>query len=777
MASAPKNELALPLAADQPPTCHEIMQDVLRRERGVRGLRLDQAAGVLHVTYDPARVSPKRVERLARQLGLRLEERYGQCSMRLHGMRCAECAGAAERTLRGVPGVVHSQVNPTAGVIGIEYEAERADLPTIAARLSRAGYEPEPIAATPAETRRSQDRERSLRQRMALATALCLLALVTAWAGSRAGLPRQAVLGLYLAAYLAGGFYSTKRVIGELRQGSVTVDLLMLAAALGAAAIDAWAEGAVLLFLFSLSNTLESFVLGRTRRAIEALMDLTPEEATVRRGAGLQRVPVGELRPGELVLVRPGERVPVDGVLRAGSTAIDQSPMTGESIPVEKAPGDQVFAGTLNQQGAIDVEVVRLASDTTLARMVRLVSEAQAGRARSQRFTDWFGQRYTFAVLGAAALTLLVPLLWGSPFAESLYRAMTVLVVASPCAVVISIPATILAAITSAARGGVLVKGGAHLETLATIKAVCFDKTGTLTVGRPEVVEVEAAEGQTPESVLRLAASVERLSEHPLARAVVRAASDRGIEPLPAEDAQALVGSGIEARVEGRVIRVGKVQDEGAMEAALGAATERLRSAGQTVVFVAEGERILGLLAIADTLRPGAAESIERLRGLGVQHMCVLTGDNALVARAIAEPLGLEFGADLLPEAKLARIRQMRERYGPIAMVGDGINDAPSLAVADVGVSLGGAATDVALETADVVLLADDLRRLPAALELSRRAGRVIRQNLVFAFAVMLGLLGVTYFATLPLPLAVLGHEGSTVLVILNGLRLLAPRR
>jgi Cd2+/Zn2+-exporting ATPase len=759
------------------------MEEVLEREPGVRSVALDYERDRLRLQFDPRRVSMPRVQQLAGRLGVDLQQRYDRCTRRVRGIRCADCAERIGHSLAETPGVVRVVVNPAAQVIAVDYDTLELDLAQVDQQLSRAGLVAEPPPASRAAFREAEARDRALRHQMAAMTVVCLAALIVGWVATTAELlPERGVLALYLLSFLAGGFHSAQRVARELRGGEISVDLLMLAAAIGAATLGRWPEGAILLFLFSLSNTLEQYILGRTRRAIEALMDLTPEEALVRRDGGERIVPVEELRPGDIVLVRPAERIAADGVIRAGTTAVDQSPMTGESMPVEKTVGDDVFAGTLNQQGAIELEVTKLAADSTLARMVRLVEDAQTERAQSQQFTEWFGQRYTLGVLAAATLTLLVPmLLLGEEFATAFYRAMTVLVVASPCAVVISIPATILAAITSAARGGVLFKGGAHLERAATLDAVAFDKTGTLTIGRPRVVAEEAVEGIAVERVVQVAASAESLSEHPLARAVVTAAGERGLALSPATELEALVGRGVRAQVNGREVLVGGADllaEHGLdVPAPLAASAGEHRAAGRTAVFVSDGDQVIGLLAIADTLRPNAAAAVAELRRLGVDELVMLTGDNEVVAQYIAGHLEMGYRARLLPEEKLGEIHALRDRYGAVAMVGDGINDAPSLAAADLGVSLGGTGTDVALETADVVLMADDLRHLPYAIALARRTNRIIRQNLVFAFGVMAVLLGFTFFGELSLPFAVAGHEGSTVLVILNGLRLLAfPR-
>jgi len=617
-------------------------------------------------------------------------------------------------------------------------------------------------------------------------TAICLVSGVAAWSIELFVLTRELTADtwqysawiLFAIAYLAGGWHTAEHAWDEVRSGHLNIDVLMLAAALGSAGLGRFADGAALLFLFSLSQTLETLILGRTRRAIADLMHLTPEDALRLRDGREERVPVDDLRRSDIVIVHPGERLPADGIVRVGQTSIDQSPMTGESIPVDKQPGDSVYGGTLNQQGMIQVQVTHVGGESTLARMVRLVEEAQSQRAASQRFTEWFGERYTWVVIGMALATLLLPRLWlTEPWTDTFYRAMTVLVVASPCAVVISIPAAILAAITSAAQGGVLVKGGAALEDCARLQAIAFDKTGTLTIGRPRVVSILPAEHVTRDELLAMTAALEARSEHPLARAVVRAAEDARIDVQPAAELTAITGFGVEGQVSDRRLRVGKLAwfeqhgpnaNDNLREAALAAEQQ-----GQTVLIAADENRWLGMLGVADTLRPSAADSVRQLRALGLRELMVLTGDGEAVARNIAQALGLSYQAQLLPAEKLDAIRKLEQQFGPTGMIGDGMNDAPSLAAATVGFSLGGAGTHVALETADVVLLADDLRRLPYIIALSRRTQQIVWQNLSVAFGTMAVLLVSAFLVRLPLPLAVLGHEGSTVLVIFNGLRLL----
>ncbi|HLZ10084.1 MAG TPA: heavy metal translocating P-type ATPase [Chloroflexota bacterium] len=639
-----------------------------------------------------------------------------------------------------------------------------------------------PLPTNPDDHTRKRVSEARLRRTMAVLTSINLVTLVGAWLISSTGSAiGSIVLPLVVIAYLAGGGFSAAKALDQLRRGKFTIDLLMVTAALGAASVGAWAEGGVLLFLFSLSNTLEKFALHRTRQAIETLLDLRPPEAVVIRDGRDIRIPTTELVIGDIVVVRPGERIPADGVVVVGASSVDQSPMTGESIPVDKAAGDSVFAGTLNGEGSLELRSTRPANDTTLQRIIRLVEVAQSEKAESQRFTDWFGTRYTIGVFIAAILATLLPrIVLGEALSISFYRAMTLLVVASPCAIVISIPAAILSAIARGARSGILFKGGAHLERAAKITAVGFDKTGTLTLGRPVLSEVRAVPGVETNTILQLAASAEARSEHPLARAIVDGAKAKNINLLACTSLAAIVGHGIEARIDGRLVWIGK---KGLLELhglvvpdTLLREARELAASGQTVIYVGDEAGVLGLVAAADTLRPYLDEALNSLRRLGINRLVMLTGDNSTVAATMASRLGIDYKADMLPVDKMVAIEELLEKGEFVAMVGDGINDAPSLAAATLGVSLGGTSTDVALETADLVLMGSDLRRLPEAIGLARAMNQIVRQNLIFAFSVMIILLISTFALSLRLPFAVVGHEGSTVLVILNGLRLLAYR-
>ncbi len=636
-------------------------------------------------------------------------------------------------------------------------------------------------------------------------TIICGVSWLGGWLGGLPGLISPEVqLGLYVVSYLSGGYFGVLKGVNALRRFELNVDFLMVLAALGAASIGEWAEGATLLFLFSLSNTLQSYALDRSRKAIRALMDLRPPEALVRRPDGKEvLVPVEALQLGDRVIVKPGERMPIDGKVVAGHTTVDQSAITGESMPVEKDKGDDIFAGTVNGNGAIELTVTRLAADTTLAKIIQMVEQAQTRKAPTQRFLDEFEPKYALGVITGTILMIIAPYyVLNQPFDEVFYRAMTLLVVASPCALVISTPASILAAIANAARNGILFKGGAYLEQAATLSAIAFDKTGTLTTGKPVVADIIPASDllgdawfdadffaqlqpkgvDTPvrcslDELLTVAASAERHSEHPLASAILSAADARALPLQTVENLQAITGQGIVATLDGDEVRVGNTRlieaSRQVWPAPLLARARHLEAQGKTVVYVSQGNHPLGMLTLADVIRAEAPVALARLQDSGVKRIVMLTGDSRRVAEAVAGQLGIvEVYAELLPEQKVEIVEKLTEQ-GNVAMVGDGVNDAPAMAVSSLGIAMGGAGTDVALETADVALMADDLSRLPYVVDLAKRARRIVWQNIGFSLAVIVVLILSVLFFSLPLPLGVVGHEGSTLLVVANGLRLL----
>lgn len=611
---------------------------------------------------------------------------------------------------------------------------------------------------------------------------VCGLLTLLGWLGpSFLGLPRWAEIAAFAGAYIAGGAFSMVRSVKSLRQRRLDIDLLMLLSALGAGAIGEYAEGAALLFLFSLSNALESRALRRTTSAIKSLMELRPDEALRLDAEGNeQRVAADELQPGDLVRVRPGGRIAVDGHVKSGFTAVDQAAITGEAEPAEKGPGDPVFSGTINVGGTVEIRVDKLAAESTLSRIIELVEEAREAKAPTQRFIDRFEQGYAATVIFAALAATVVPLIFGETFHSAFYRAMTLLVVASPCAVVISTPATILAALAHAARRGLLFKGGAPLEVLATVDTVGFDKTGTLTAGKASVLEVVGFGETTPDRALALAASVGRLSEHHLGRAVYDEIVRRDQVPPQAVALRSQRGLGAVAEVGGQAVAIGRlkfVTEVGGLElsAAERARVEESQGRGRSLVFVVAGAE-KGVVALEDRVRPDAAAALKSLKANGVGRTVLLTGDHKEVAQRVADEVGVdEFQAQLMPEDKVTFIRSLAARGGQVAMVGDGVNDAPALAASSVGVAMGLAGTDAALEVADLVLVRDRLDDLAYALRLAQRSLRIIRQNLAFACAVIAVLVVINLLYGLPLPIGVIGHEGSTILVVLNGLRLLRP--
>lgn len=623
---------------------------------------------------------------------------------------------------------------------------------------------------------------RILRDVPTLMSFLTALGMVLAVMGTWLWGDRLAALrgpGLMLV-YLAGGVPAAWSALTALwREHILDIDLLMVVAALAAAAVGAPFEGAVLLTLFSLSTTLEHHALGRARRAVEALMALRPETALRKTTEGaVEEVPAAALAVGDIVILRPGARVPTDGLILQGHGGIDEANITGESMPVSKEPGQQVFEATVNLDGILEVSVTRTVSDSTIARMIQLVTEAQGAKAPSERFSAWFGQRYTMAVILGAALAF-VGFYWlGRDWEQALYRAATLLVAASPCAIVISVPAAILSALSAAARGGVLFKGGGALETLAAVDSFAFDKTGTLTNGRAAVTRIIALDGDD-RGFMALLAGVEAHSEHHIAAAIRREVATQGIEPVQVVDVSSRPSAGIVGRDEFGPIWAGNLHLVKEMGASVDHAEFRdLQQKAQTMVYLGRGSAALGAVSLADEARASSAPALVALRASGVQRIVMMTGDRRPVALRIGAELGLapdEIHAEMLPQDKVRQVGELAQR-GKVAFVGDGVNDAAALARADVGIAMGAAGSDVALQAADVALLSEDMTKLAEAHRLARRTATIIRQNLIVAIGAMLILVTGGLFFDLPLPLAVVGHEGGTVLVVLNGLRLLSDR-
>jgi Cd2+/Zn2+-exporting ATPase len=623
-----------------------------------------------------------------------------------------------------------------------------------------------------------EEERKSLRVNIIL-TAVTLIGLVTGVYLQLTGADGLFVAISFVVAYLAGGIPAAKGAFENLLEKKLDIDLLMVLAALAAAGVGEARDGAILLFLFSLAGTLEEYAMGNTKRAVVALMQLRPDEANLEGADGqITRVAVESLLIGQMVVVKPGEKIPVDGVIKSGSSAIDQSSMTGESVPVDKEAGEEVFAGTVNGQGVLKVEVSKLASHSTLAQMITLVTEAQSKRSPSERFSDWFGERYTILVLVGSTLALIGFILFGLPYGDAFYKAATLLVVASPCAIVISVPAAILSALAASARRGMLFKGGAALETFAAIDIVAFDKTGTLTEGKMQVKKVVPL-GVSEHQLMQLAASLESHSEHPLAKSILAHAATFGITPAPTSAVEAVPGKGIVATIDGHKYFAGNRKMLAESGIAIDHKTEEalaaLEAEGRTAIIIGS-ETVLGVIGISDTIRVSAKETIEKLRKTGVKRIVMLTGDHTTVAQAVGREIGIlpeDIYAELMPTDKVAMVEKLRAE-GKVSFVGDGVNDAAALATSHVGVAMGTAGSDVALEAADVALLSDDLGALMRARTLSIQANRIIKQNLTFALGILVIMVLLTVFTDkLTLPLGVIGHEGGTLLVVLNGLRML----
>ena len=748
--------------------------------------------------YDAEQLSLGQLNALVRATGAELAERYEHVVLPLRVVGAEDDGQRLEQTLRSLPGVTAAVVNLPAQLARVEFDRTVVDLDTIrvAVRPSAAAASPQsdgppgspPVGAAPASSWYSRNRELAWSLFAGLMLGVGMLV-------RHYGPARPAIL-FFAAAYVFGARDNVGHLLAGIRRGrlALNIDLLMVVAALGAAALGQWAEGALLLFLFSLGHALEHYALGRARHAISALAELAPQTATVLRRTGGTAtevtVPIAQVRAGDHVVVKPGERISVDGAVIEGRSAVNQAPITGESVPVEKQPGDLVYAASVNGEGALVVQVTAAVGDRTLDRVIRLVAEAQTQKAPTQQLTDRFERVFVPCVLAFDLLLMIGPPLMGIwTWSEAFYRAMAMLVAASPCALALGTPAAVLAGIAQAARNGVLIKGGAHLEMLGTINTLAMDKTGTLTTGEPAVVDVLPVKECDGDRLLTAAAAAEQRSQHPLARAVLKAATSRHLDLPPSSEVEAITGAGLRAKVGGDMIEVGRLSMftnvPGGVPPSIRADVERLEAAGRSTVvvrrFQSSGPQagFLGVLGIADPPRPGAVETLTALRGAGVGRIVMLTGDNAGAGNAAAASVGItEVHAGLMPADKVESITALA-REGRVAMVGDGVNDAPALAHAHVGIAMGGAGTAAAMETADVVLMGDDLARLPFAILLSRRARRVIRQNLVLALVVIAVLVAATISGLARIGPVVVVHEGSTLAVVANALRLLqfsAPR-
>jgi Cd2+/Zn2+-exporting ATPase len=832
--------LVLPQINDVNDPCVDRLIRMLDGRRGVERVHMktpDSSPPLLCLHYDPSIISLARLRELVSAAGAQLTEQFGHFIGCAPGPLHARSARTLAERLRRVPGVVEAEV-AISGTVRVEYERFGLPLEELKRQVSKLGTTLDEDAAgissvgatdksTPheethdhahskhanhgndhdhdhgkagADAHAGHDHGGIFGEQTELIFAILAGVFVLAgWLFERSGAaPSWAPLALYVGAYLCGGYFTAKEAIENILARRFEIDTLMLVAAVGAAALGKWAEGGLLLFLFSLGHSLEHFAMGRARRAIEALAELAPETAVVKRGDKLEETPVETLQLGDVVLVKPNERLPADGVVVNGTSSVNQAPVTGESVPVDKTAvpdgktaiaafdrvdaSSRVFAGTINGSGALEVMVARLASQSTMARVVQMVAEAEAQRSPTQQFTDKFERIFVPVILGLVGLLMLAFLVIDEPFSASFYRAMAVLVAASPCALAISVPSAVLSGVARAGRSGVLVKGGGPLENLGSLNSIAFDKTGTLTEGRPKLTDVVPANGVSEAELLSVTVAVETHSDHPLASALVTGGRDRlgpSAQIPSAEGVRSITGRGVEATVEGERVHIAKPiffgeSDNPGLPSEIAQANDKLVQAGRTTMVVRKGTRFLGTVGVMDTPREAAPRVMQQLRELGIERLIMISGDNQQVADAVARTVGLtEAKGDLMPEQKVEAIKALRERHGKVAMVGDGVNDAPAMANATVGIAMGAAGSDVALEAADVALMADDLSQLPFAVGLSRRTRRVIKQNLWVSLGVVAVLIPATILG-LNIGTAVLFHEGSTLLVVINALRLLA---
>lgn len=765
---------------------HQGMVDVQVQRRGDRF--------TIDLEYDPNHLTLAEVQRELRAAEACLCPDLAHMVVPLRGMVSDRSEELVESSLNKLPGVT-ARASYAAQTLRLEFDRRQCPLPDILMRLRSMGFVPEfeKVRREPQEVEKEAAEPPTQPGRLdrvwgyvwgnpelllAIVAGVLLLAGASVhWLGG----PQWLRFGLLAGSYIAAGRFTGIEAWQTIRQFRFNIDVLMFAAAFGAAAIGHYEEGALLLFLFALGNTGEHLALDRARQAIHSLSKLVPETAVLRTPEGEHRVAVEEIDLDQEVIVRPFERIAVDGQVIEGASAVDQAPITGESIPVEKAIDDAVFAGTINGQGRLVVRVTRLAGQSTLSKIIQLVQEAQTTKSPTQLFTDTVEKWYVPVVLIATAGLIFAPpmLLAGGEWKVWFYRAMGFLTAASPCALAIGTPAAVLCGIARSARMGVLMKGGVHLENLGRIGAIAFDKTGTLTTGRPVVTDLVPLDGQSEAQLLAMAGALERESHHPLAVAVVAEAKSRQIEFPSADQIEQVAAQGMYGQIDGRRIAVGKpgVWTGIGRQDAVWEQVQELARHGKTIIAVAESGRCVGLIALADRPRDNAASALEQLRQLGLQRTILLTGDNRAAAEEIGRQVHVdEVHAELLPQDKLEIIRQQIKRYGRVAMVGDGVNDAPALAYASIGIAMGGAGTDVAMETADVVLMSNDLEKLPQAIALSRQSRRIIMENLIIALGVIALIAPAAALGWATLGVAVLLHEGSTVVVVLNALRLLAFR-
>lgn len=689
---------------------------------------------------------------------------------RLQGLTCTDCAAQFEKNIRKIGSVKNVELNFGAAKVTVSGDITTKD-------IERAGAF-DNIKVIEANQTNQFKKVPFFKQKQNQLTAISLIFLIVGYATSFGlGDKSPITIGLFALAILIGGYRMFITGFKNLMSLTFDMNTLMTIAIIGAAIIGEWAEGAAVVFLFGVSEVLEEYSINKARQSIHSLMDIAPNVAYIREGDRLVERHVEDIEVDDIMVIKPGEKIPLDGDVIEGQTSINQAAITGESMPVYKTKGSEVFAGTLNEDGSIEVIVTKLVNDTTIAKIIHLVEEAQTEKAPAQKFVDQFAKYYTPAIIMIALLVAIVPpLMFNGEWAHWVYLGLATLVVGCPCALVISTPVAIVTAIGNAAKHGVLIKGGVHLEETGQLDAIAFDKTGTLTNGTPEVTSVIALDEQSDDEVLQIATAIEVFSQHPIASAIIRKTKDKKLASLQATNFQSITGKGAQAKINDQTYYIGSPK---LFMELMGTSIQtdeitRLQTEGNTVMMVGTKTNIIGIIAVADQLRETSAAVIKQLKKLGIKETIMLTGDNQATGETIANQLELDsVKADLLPEDKLTAIKNLQKRYGRVAMVGDGINDAPALATASVGIAMGGGGTDAALETADVALMADDLNKLPYTIQLSRKAVRIIKENISFALGLKIIALLLVIPGLLTLWIAIIADVGATLLVVLNSMRLM----
>ena len=838
-----KIPVILPQVPNEKDSCVERLIQKLQAKEGIEKVHVADANGddvpQLCFHYDPDIISIDRIQSLAESTGAEITEKYGHLLIEVKGIRHTRQARSIEKSLLAINGVLEASVSGS-GMVRLEFDKKQTNFDEISKQIEKEDLQVQRSASNENDyteiSRKKQEHSKKEDTKKQTSveghkhkegeshgageehshahggvfgknTELIFSVICGALLGIGFGLsyvesiPDWISLGLYIGAYFFGGFFTAKEAIETVAKGGFEIDFLMLVAAIGAAILGEWAEGALLLFLFSLGHALEHYAMNKARKSIAALSDLAPKTALLKKDGNTEEVGIEKLKIGDVIVVRPNSKISADGVVVNGKSSVNQAPITGESVPVDKVPiedtskeysqddeikdENRVFAGTINGNNTLEIKVIKEAKDSTLSRLVKLVNEAQTQKSPTQLLTDKFEKYFVPSVLILVGILLFAFLVIDEPFSDSFYRAMAVLVAASPCALAISTPSAVLSGVARAARGGVLIKGGRPLEDLGVITALAFDKTGTLTEGKPKLTQVVALGNLNEEDLLKIAVAVENLSDHPLAKAVVRDGKEilKGKEIPEASNLEAVLGKGIKASLGKDKIYIGNLDlyedlDDAKPSEEISNKVKELEGGGNTTMLIRRNKEYIGIIALMDTPREAAKETLKKLKEIGIKRMIMLTGDNLKVADAVAKEIGLtDAWGSLLPEEKVNAIKKLKEQESKVAMVGDGVNDAPAMANSTVGIAMGAAGSDVALETADIALMADKLETLPFAIGLSRKAKAIIKQNLWVSLGIVALLIPSTIMGWANIGIAVVIHEGSTLLVVFNALRLLAYKK